>query len=83
MSERIPYVQYRTCLRESDTLVYKAKNIQGERLIAPGNWWLNRRTPVGEDAELWERKPYQGRKWLSYDKIIAVLRESKEQSGHE
>ena len=76
MSERIPYVQYRTGLREGDTLVYKAKTASGERLIQPGNWWLNRNTPVGEDAELWERKPYQGRKWLSFDKIIAVIRDT-------
>ncbi len=40
----------------------------GYRIIKSGNWWINQHTPVGEPAELWERKPYGGKKLLDIDK---------------
>jgi len=37
-------------------------------IIKAGNWYLNRNTPVGEDAELIERKPYNGYRILDIRK---------------
>jgi hypothetical protein len=48
----------------------------GWRLIKAGKWWINQDTPPGEDAELWEAKPYEGRKLLDirkYKKIDGEL----------
>lgn len=43
----------------SGYLVYRRKKY----VIIPENKvWINRRTPVGEEAEFWERMPYQGRR---------------------
>lgn len=49
-------------------ILYPKRN--GEyRVIKAGSWWINRNTPVGEPAELWERKPYGGRKLLDIEKM--------------
>jgi hypothetical protein len=69
---RIPYDPYLVCLHKEDILVYRTR--KGERLIHAGNWWMNRHTTVGEDAELWESKSFNGATQLSRDYIIAVLR---------
>lgn len=45
----------------------------GTRQIKAGKWWINKRTPVGEDAELWERMPHQGRRIIPYKNIIAKV----------
>lgn len=47
----------------------------GYRVIKAGNWWINRNTPVGEPAELWERKPYGGQKLLDTEKMKKVTEE--------
>jgi len=69
---RIPYSKILS-LNDKDVLIYKYGN--RERKIPPNKWWVNRRTAVGEDAELYERKPYNGKKMLDWDNIIAVERE--------
>jgi len=71
---RLFYPKEAVMLRSGDTLVYKTR--KGERLISPYKWSLNKHTPVGEDAEIWERKPYGGLCLLSRDNVLAVLRES-------
>lgn len=48
------------------------------RTIKRGNWWINQNTPVGEDAELWERKPYGGKKLLNIHKMIEPIDEIQE-----
>lgn len=60
-------------LLNSDTLIV-VKRGGGEREITPNKWWINRRTPVGEDVELFERMPYGGRRHIDKSKIIAVKR---------
>lgn len=48
-------------------ILYPKRN--GEmRIIKAGKWFINRRTPVGEDAELIERKAFGGRKYLDIRK---------------
>ena len=71
--KRITYEQYRTCLNQTDTLIVQKRG-GGERHIQNGKWWINRNTPVGEDAELWERMPYGGKRQIDFDKIIAIIR---------
>jgi hypothetical protein len=60
-------------LRPTDTLIYKKRG-GGERRILPRKWWVNRNTPVGDDAELWERMPHDGKRLLDWDKLIGVER---------
>ncbi len=57
-------------LREGDTIIVKTR--KGERKIPPNKWWLNCNTPVGEDAELWERKPYNGNRYIRWRDVISV-----------
>lgn len=40
----------------------------GFRLIKAGKWWINQNTPVGEPADLWEVKPFGGKKLLDINK---------------
>ena len=72
---RLNYPTESNSLFESDALVYKAGT--KEQIIMSDKWWLNKNTPVGEDAELWKRMPWNGRRELSFNNIIAVYRESK------
>jgi len=68
---RITYDRYRTCPRQGrDSLVLKSP--KGEKVVPPGKWWINRNTPVGEDADYWERMPYGGKRWIN-DKIVAFI----------
>lgn len=69
---RIPYDHY-TCTREGDTLIMRKRG-GGERRIPAGKWWVNRNTPVGEDAELIERMPHNGYRYLDWRNLIAVER---------
>jgi len=72
MQERIPYVKYQSYLnQEKDTLVVKKRG-GGERKIKPGMWWIFKGTGIGEDGEIYERKAYDGRRYIPYDSIIAV-----------
>lgn len=69
--ERLPYIPYKRGLDQRDTLIVKKRG-GGERRIKSGKWWINRNTPVGEDAEVWERMPHDGRRRIHYSKIIAT-----------
>ena len=62
-------------LHNSDALVYKTRD--KEQIIMPGKWWINKNTPVGEDAELWKRMAWNGRRELNFNNIVAVYREVK------
>lgn len=42
----------------------------GEKIIPAGKWWINRNTPVGEDAEFWERMPWDGRRIIPNSDVI-------------
>ena len=44
----------------------------GERIIPYDKWFINRNTPVGEEADVYERKPYGGKKYIPWDKIIGT-----------
>lgn len=71
---RIPFVENTTFLYRSDTLILKGKNGK-ERKLKPAKWWINKNTPVGEDANLFERKPYDGNRYISWKELIAIERE--------
>ena len=75
MTTRIEYSRV-MCTYEGDTLIVRKRG-GGERRIPSGKWWINRNTPVGDDAELFERMPYNGRKELRWDDLIAVERTTK------
>ena len=69
---RLPYTRD-LGLYSKDTLIVKKRG-GGERRVMTGKWWVNRNTPVGEDADLWERMPHDGRRWISWESLIAVER---------
>jgi hypothetical protein len=48
--------------------IFYPKRTGGYRVIKAGKWWINQNTPPGEDAELWEVKPYGGKKQLDIKK---------------
>lgn len=54
-------------------LIVRAKNASGERIIPPGKWWIDRNTERGEDADIYERKPHQGRKLIDRKNIKGQL----------
>ena len=68
---RVPYVRYRTYLDQRHALSVQKRG-GGERRIESGRWWINKNTPVGEDAEIWERMPHSGRRLIDDRKIIAT-----------
>ncbi len=59
-------------LQDGDNLIVRKRN--GERRILSSKWFINRHTPVGEDAELFERKAYGGRRLIFWDDLIAIER---------
>lgn len=69
---RLPYT-HSLGLYSKDTLIMKKRG-GGERRVLPGKWRINRNTPVGEDADLMERRPHNGYRHLSWDSLIAVER---------
>lgn len=69
---RLAYPSETASLRQGDTIVVRSRN--GERKIPAGKWWVNRNTPVGEDAELWEEKPWNGRRYIDWSDVVAVER---------
>ncbi len=60
-------------LLDKDVLILKGRKGK-ERRLTPDKWWLNRNTPVGEDADLYEEKPYGGRRYVPWKEVIAVER---------
>lgn len=68
---RIPYSN-EVHLLPGDALLIRKRG--GERRLLAKDWWINRNTPVGEDAELWERKPFNGRRSICRAEIIAIER---------
>lgn len=72
---RVAYGEHDS-LRHTDCLVIKKRG-GGEREITAGKWDINRNTPTGEDPEIWEKKPYNGRRYFQINDLIAVIRESK------
>ena len=71
-AERLKYPDEAICLRKGDVLIYKPRKV--EHRILADKWWINRNTPVGDDAELYQRKPYGGNKMLDFKYLIAVER---------
>jgi len=70
--EREKYDRYKTLLHQGiDSLVLRGRSGK-ERILPPDKWYINRNTPVGEDADIWERKPWGGKKWINSE-IIAVI----------
>lgn len=51
-------------------LIVKARNATGERRIPPDKWFINQYTPLGDDADIYERKPFWGRRIIPRDSIL-------------
>lgn len=45
----------------------------GERTLLPGKWFVNRNTPVGDDADFYETKPHNGARWIHPRDIIGKV----------
>ncbi len=43
------------------------------RVLKAGDYWINRNTPVGEPADWYERKPYNGRRWIDPSEILGKM----------
>lgn len=57
-------------LDERLPLIVKARTQSGTRDIPSHKWWINRNTPVGEDADVYEKKPYGGSKYHPWRVIL-------------
>lgn len=75
MNHRVERIDSKQCggLQPSDALLY-AKRGGGEKRIPSGRWWINKNTPVGDEAELWERMSHEGRRLLDWKKLLGVER---------
>lgn len=40
------------------------------KTLQPHQWMLDQNTPLGEDADLYERKPYRGRRLIDRREIV-------------
>lgn len=58
---------------DKDVLIIRKRG-GGETKIPSNKWFINTRTPVGEDAELYLRKPYGDKKQIEFSSVIAVER---------
>lgn len=54
---------------EGKTYVIKKRG-GGEKHLAPGKYYLDRDTPVGDDACLYELKPYGGMRYIPWSAVI-------------
>lgn len=43
------------------------------RVLKAGDYWINRNTPVGESADWYERKPYNGRRLMDTSEILGKM----------
>lgn len=43
------------------------------RVLRAGDYWINRNTPVGEPADWYERKPYNGRRLMDTSEILGKM----------
>ncbi len=57
---------------ERNDLVVKKRG-GGERVITAERYWIDRNTPVGEDADYYEIKPYGGKRYIPIDSIIRKI----------
>lgn len=74
---RLAYPKDVINLWPDDIIILRSRSKKGERALAPGKWFIDRCTSVGEDAELWERMPYDGMRPFYHRSIIAVERKTK------
>ena len=76
---RIKRIEYKhnsgIMLDKPDSLILKYG--KRERIIKSGKWYINRNTPVGDDSELWEVKPFDGRKYIHWMDVVAILRQEE------
>jgi hypothetical protein len=71
--KRIPY-KPSLWIDPVDSLVLKRSKSAKERTIKGGNWFIDRNTPVGDDAILYERKPYGGKREVALREVVAIIR---------
>jgi len=42
----------------------------GTRVIPASKWWIDRNTPVGEDADIYERMPHNGNRLINRKTMV-------------
>ena len=55
---------------EGTRLIIKCRNKSGYRIIPPHRWYLDRNTPVGDDADIYEIFRYGGKKYIPWHRVI-------------
>jgi hypothetical protein len=78
---RIPY-RWDLWIKPTDSVVLKRYRYDRERIIKPGKWYIDRNTPVGDDARFYERKPYGGKREVPFQEIVAILRPDTADKGN-
>ena len=51
---------------EGTRLIIKCRNKSGYRIIPPHRWYLDRNTPVGDDADIYEIFRYGGNRVIEF-----------------
>ena len=64
--------RYCVGIRKGDVLIRKAKTTDREYRVT--KYFINGRTPVGEDSELYEVKPFGGRHAIEWCDIVKIER---------
>lgn len=47
------------------------------KLLKPTKWFVNRNTPVGDPADFYEVKPYDGQRYIPGKEIIGFIEDGK------
>jgi hypothetical protein len=51
-------------------VIKKRGRAGGTRVLAPGDWFVDRSTAPGEDADFYEVKPHGGRRLIAVSDIV-------------
>jgi len=60
------------CAPLSDTIFIKRKRCKKIRELKPGEWTINRYTPVGDSPTYYEIKPFGGRREFFKEDIVGI-----------
>jgi hypothetical protein len=71
--KRLTYPSEAILLRDDDILIVRTRK-GTEKRIPSDKWGINRNTPVGENADLFEHKPHGGKKHIAWKNVLFVER---------